>query len=145
VKWSGNCLPYRSPVPDTVLLDLLLNPATERVLHQDVPKLMEKLPPPFKSTTVPSLAAIVNLEFAARIASMELSDATLSALKTDLAAIPVSAEAAAARCARYDVGPSDLRGTVQHPALLVFSKSNGFRDNPSVNAAGDALKAIAAR
>ena len=64
-------------------------------------------------------------------------------LDQDLALVPATREAAVARCARYDHTPPALPEKLDHPALLVFSKSNGFRDDPSVNAAETALKTMA--
>lgn len=59
--------------------------------------------------------------------------------------MPVTREAAVIRCARYDHTPPILPKDLNHPAILVFSKSNGFRDDTSVNAAAAALAEIAAR
>jgi uncharacterized protein len=47
-----------------------------------------------------------------------------------------------ARCARYDHTPPTLPSSIPHPAILVFSKSNGFRDGPSVEAGLAMLKAF---
>ena len=57
--------------------------------------------------------------------------------------VPVTRDAAIARCARYDHTPPVLPEKLAHPALLVFSKSNGFRDDPSVNGATEAFKTMA--
>ena len=50
-----------------------------------------------------------------------------------------------ARSARYDHTPPLLPDTLKRPAILVFSKSNGFRDDPSVNVANATLKTRAGR
>src|SRR2546426_540449 len=58
---------------------------------------------------------------------------------------PATAEAAERRCARYDQAPPKLPKPARRPAILVFDKINGFRDEPSVNAARKALTDMAAR
>lgn len=72
-----------------------------------------------------------------------MPEATLQKMDQDLAQVSVTQEAAVARCARYDHQPPQLPAELKHPAILVFSKSNGFRDNPSVNGAIAALKEMA--
>ena len=134
--------PYSSA--KTTLLDLMLNPAAKAVVDRDLPGLFDKLPPALIKPTPPTLADILTI----RVMASEFGafpPAALEKLDKDLAAVPVTREAAVARCARYDHTPPVLPKTLSHPAMLVFSKSNGFRDDPSVNAAGAALNAIAAR
>jgi type 1 glutamine amidotransferase len=76
---------------------------------------------------------------------LPISEATLNKLDADLAAVPLTHESAVARCARYDHTPPALPEKLAHPAILVFSKSNGFRDDPSVNAGTAALKELGER
>ena len=92
----------------------------------------------------PTLADILTI----RLMSSEffaMPAEALDKLDKDLAQVKVTREAAIARCARYDHAPPVLPDHLDHSAMLVFSKSNGFRDDPSVNAAKAALKAMAAR
>jgi uncharacterized protein len=128
----------------TPLLDLLLNPQAKAVVERDLPGFLSKLPPVLMKPAPPTLADILTI----RIMSSEFSaipEEALNKLDKDLALVPVTREAAVARCARYDHTPPVLPAHLDHPAMLVFSKSNGFRDDPSVNAAEAALKAMAGR
>jgi type 1 glutamine amidotransferase len=128
----------------TPLLDLLLNPQAKAVVERDLPGFLSKLPPILTKPVPPTLADILTI----RIMSSEFSvipEEALAKLDKDLALVPVTREAAVARCARYDHTPPVLPEHLEHPAMLVFSKSNGFRDDPSVNAAEAALRAMAGR
>lgn len=128
----------------TPLLDILLNPEAKAVVDRDLPGFLAKLPPFFTKPAPPTLADILTIRImASEFAPMP--EDTLDKLDKDLALIRVTREAAVARCARYDHTPPVLPEKLGHPAMLVFSKSNGFRDDPSVNAATAALKAMAER
>jgi type 1 glutamine amidotransferase len=135
---------FRAYSSGTPLLDLLLNPETKAVVEHDLPGFLAKLPPILAKPTPPTLADILTI----RIMSSEFfpmpADA-LDKLDKDLAQVQVTREAAVARCARYDHTPPVLPGKLDRPAMLVFSKSNGFRDDPSVNAAEAALRTMAGR
>jgi hypothetical protein len=114
------------------------------VVDRDLPGFLAQLPPIVTKPAPPTLADILTI----RVMASEfgaIPTAALEKLDKDLAHVPVMREAAVARCARYDHTPPILPKNLSHPAMLVFSKSNGFRDDPSVNAAGAALKAMAAR
>jgi type 1 glutamine amidotransferase len=76
---------------------------------------------------------------------MAIPVGSLQQLDSELSLVPVTPEAAIARCARYDQQRPELPRIIKHPALLVFDKINGFRDDPSVNAATTALKSMAER
>lgn len=65
-------------------------------------------------------------------------------LEAKLAALPITDAFIAARCARYDHDRPALPPADGRPQVLVFEKINGFRDNPSVDAARARLRAIAA-
>jgi uncharacterized protein len=133
--------PYSSA--KTTLLDLMLNPAAKAVVDRDLPDLFAKLPPMLVKPTPPTLADILTIHvMASEFGAIPAS--ALEKLDKDLAGVPVTREAAIARCARYDHTPPVLPNDLSHPAMLVFSKSNGFRDDPSVNGAKAALNAIAA-
>jgi uncharacterized protein len=127
----------------TTLLDLLLNPDAKKVVDQDLPGFLSKLPPVLMKPEPPSLADILTIRSMAS-AFFPVPAATLDKLDQDLAKIPVTREVAVARCARYDHTPPALPAHLERPAILVFSKSNGFRDDPSVNAGKAALQAMAA-
>lgn len=132
--------PYSSG--GTPLLDLMLNPAAKAVVGRDLPGFFAKLPPILTKPAPPTLADILTI----RVMSSEFApvpEPVLDKLDKDLAAVPVTREAAVARCARYDHTPPVLPNKLAHPAILIFSKSNGFRDDPSVNAASAALKTMA--
>jgi type 1 glutamine amidotransferase len=128
----------------TTLLDILLNPAAKAVVDLDLPGFFAQLPPILAKPAPPTLADILTIRtLASEFAPIPA--ATLDKLDADLARVPVTREAAVARCARYDHTPPVVPKTLNHPAILVFSKSNGFRDDPSVNAAAAALQTMAAR
>jgi len=63
-----------------------------------------------------------------------IPEPALDKLDKDLAQVPLTRESAEVRWARYDHTPPKLPEKLNHPAIVVFSKSNGFRDDPSVNA-----------
>jgi type 1 glutamine amidotransferase len=128
----------------TPLLDLLLNPAAKAVVENDLPGFLSKLPSMLTGTNPPTLADILTIR---NMASefMPIPAASLEKTDKDLALVPVTRQAAIARCARYDHTPPVLPEDLKHPAILVFSKSNGFRDDPSVNAGKAAVKAMGER
>lgn len=132
---------YSSATP---LLDLMLDPAAKAVVDRDLPGFLAKLPPILTKPTPPTLADVLTIQ----VMSAEFSavpQEALEKLDKDLALVPLTRQAAVARCARYDHTAPALPKSLPHPALLVFSKSNGFRDDPSVNAAVALLKTIAGR
>jgi type 1 glutamine amidotransferase len=128
----------------TPLLDLLLNPATKEVVERDLPGFLAGLPKILTGTTPPTLADILTIR-AMSEEFMPIPAATLEKMDKDLALVPQTRESAVARCARYDHTPPTLPAKLTHPAILVFSKSNGFRDGPSVDGAEAALKAMGER
>ena len=128
----------------TPLQDLMLNPAAKEVVDRDLPGFLSGLPPILTGSKPPTLADVLTI----RIMSAEFTavpESTLAKLDKDLAAIPLTRESAIARCARYDHAPFALPEKLTHPAILVSSKSNGFRDNPSVDAGKGALQGMADR
>ena len=135
---------FRAYSSGTPLLDLLLNPEAKAVVSRDLPGFLDKLPSMLTKPAPPTLADILTI----RIMSSEffpIPGEALDKLDKDLALVPQTREAAIARCARYDHTAPALPVKLDRPAILVFSKSNGFRDDPSVNAAEAALKAFADR
>ncbi|CAN7269554.1 ThuA domain-containing protein [Phenylobacterium sp. LjRoot225] len=136
--------PYSS---DTILLDLLLDPRTTAVLEQQ--GVLRGLPPMLRAAQPPTLAAVMSPRWMMTSAFAGGSAAAaadkLQTLDRALGQIPVTADAAERRCARYDQVPPKLPKPEQRPAILVFDKINGYRDEPSVNAARKALTDMAAR
>jgi type 1 glutamine amidotransferase len=128
----------------TPLLDLLLNPAAKAVVNRDLPGFLAGLPKILTGAAPPTLADVLTIRVMAS-EFVPISPSTLDKLDKDLALVPLTRESAVTRCARYDQIPPLLPERLDHPAILVFSKSNGFRDDPSVNAAEAALKAMAER
>jgi len=124
---------------DTPLIDLLLNAQTRDIMQRH--GLLDKVPSALASVQPPTFLTIVS----ARIVSkyFGLPESTVDALASDLARVPLSKEDSRARCARYDMQPPQLTMPASRPAILVFDKSVGFRDGPSVDAAKALLKRIA--
>jgi type 1 glutamine amidotransferase len=140
-----DCPSARTPYSSkTVLMDLLINPATRSVLDKDLPDLLTGLPELVTGTAPPSFSAIFDVATVANFKKMPLSAATVATLDADLSAVPVTETAALARCARYDEGSSGLPAAVRKPAVLVFSKVNGYRDVEALNAGTAALRRIGA-
>jgi type 1 glutamine amidotransferase len=125
--------PYSS---STVLMDLLINPSTKAILEKSLPSAMLK-------GTPPSITAVIAPRELAQMGMV--SESILPALDAQLAAVRVTQQDTEARCARYDETRPRLPSKLKPPAILVFTKINGFRDDLSVNAATAALKAMGAR
>jgi type 1 glutamine amidotransferase len=135
---------FRAYSADTPLLDLLINSATREIVNRDLPGFLDKMPKVLVGDTPPTLADVLTIRIMAGEFGAIPKEA-IDKLDKDLAAVPQTHESAVARCARYDETPPTLPDKIDHPAILVFSKSNGFRDNPSVDGASAALKAMAER
>ena len=128
---------------ESPLLDLLLNPQAKAVLERANPEMIAKAPPIFLGTTPPTFAAILTVRQALGFGGGDL--ATLPAIDAQLRPIPVSAADRVKRCARYDNDVPRFVLSKAKPRLLLFEKINGFKDEPSVNAAHAAFMAMAAR
>jgi len=140
-----DCPEARTPYSSrTMLMDLLINPATRSVLDHDLPDLLTGLPELITSTAPPSFSAIFDVSSVANFKKTPLTAATIAGLDAHLSAVPVTQAAALARCARYDEGPSRLPAAVRNPSVLVFSKVNGYRDVDALNAGAKALRMIGA-
>lgn len=124
------------------LIDVLLSPAASAVLTEFMPASKE-MPAQFSATQVPSFAAILTPETAARFSGIDA--ARLAELDARLRALPVTAEDKLARCARYDEDVPSFDLAQGKPTLLLFEKINGFKDVPSFDAAHAALVAMAGR
>lgn len=128
---------------DSPLIDIMLSPAAKAVLEKAVPGRFSKLPPRFAGTTPPTFAAILSLREGGAMAG--LTPQQLAEVDPQLRALPVTAADRRARCARYDNDVPRFSLPKSKPRLLVMEKINGFRDEPSVNAAHAALQAMAER
>lgn len=127
---------------DTPLIDILLSPAAKAVLEKAAPGRFSKLPPRFAGTQPPTFSAILSLREAGMFG---LKPEALPAIDKELRALPVTAADKVARCARYDNDRPAFKLPAGKPHLLLFEKINGFRDEPSVNAAHAAFVAMAER
>lgn len=128
---------------DTLVADLMLDPPARAVLERLAPGLM-RAPAAFGGGWLPpGMATIVT----PRHRLQHQADAThlLARLDAELARIPLTEEAMRRRCARYDRVPPVLPAGLPRPALLVFDKTTGFRDEPSIAAAAEALRLMADR
>lgn len=126
---------------DTILADLLIDPAACSVLERFAPGLNQVPAGLGVASLPPGMATILT----PRLLLQFRPDVSLDALQAALAAVPLTPDAMRARCARYDRVPPPLPAALPRPALLVFDKCTGFRDTPSVEAATAMLGETAAR
>lgn len=125
---------------DTPLFDILSNKEATEIIQQRMSGLIATLPPPISSTKLPSLSAIIPFRAVLR----NVTERDVEKLDTALRAIVLSPDYLRLRCARYDgAAPPALPAVVKHPAIMVFDRSNGFRDDPSINAASNAIQSMA--
>jgi len=125
------------------MIDLLLSPAARAVVSEGKADMFAKAPPNFMGTEPPTFAAILTLKEAARFTGMSADK--IAALDTELRKLPVTDADRVARCRRYDNEAIKVAKASGRPNLLLFEKINGFKDVPSVNAAHEAIVAMAAR
>lgn len=130
--------PYSTRSP---IIDLMLSPGAKGILAER--GFLKAVPERFQLTSVPGFGAILTLRTFAPKTEQSLAD--LDDLDKALAAVPVTREDRIARCARYDNDRIALPAPDDRPLILVFDKINGFRDGPSVDAATQALTAMAER
>lgn len=128
---------------DSPLVDLLLNPEARRLAEAETGMDFSKGPPEFVGTKAPTFASILTIKEAAAFMGGNLK--ALPALDAKLRALPVTRADRIARCARYDNDRPVFNLPKGKVHLLLFEKINGFRDVPSVNAAHEALVAMARR
>jgi type 1 glutamine amidotransferase len=122
-------------------LDILLSPQAKTVVDKHLPTLLEKAPPFFTRTEVPTFSAIVSLQ--GIVGMMRLPTDTLEPLAAELAQLEVTDQDRRARCARYDNDQPKLNIPTTKVRILVFDKINGFDHGPSVTAATHAVSALA--
>jgi type 1 glutamine amidotransferase len=128
---------------DSPLVDILLSPAAKAVLEHAAPGRFSKLPERFAGTTPPTFAAILSLREGGAMTGIKPE--AMPAIDAKLRRLPVTAADKAARCARYDNDVPSFTLPAGKPHLLLFEKINGFKDEPSVNAAHAAFLAMAER
>lgn len=129
---------------DSPLVDILLSQQARQLVTEATGRDPGQGPIGTLGTEAPTFASILTIRAGAAIAGMDLS--VLPALDAKLRALPVTQADKVARCRRYDdTVPRLSLPKGKGPRLLLFEKINGFRDVPSVNAARDALTAMAQR
>ncbi len=127
---------------DTPPVDLLIDVRARQALEEV--GLLAHIPPLARKTETPTFAAILSPRAVAT--SLKLPLAVSDQLAARLARLAIRPTDAVARCARYESGdPMKSLFPSRHPAILVFDKSTGFRDGPSVAAASEALRRIGDR
>ena len=123
------------------LLDLLLSPTATDVLNRH--GYLKNIPAFFTPTAPPTFASIITFRQLPTTKGILATD--LDILDGELKQIKLDASFKRLRCSRYD----DIRPPIPEfgpgPKILVFGKINGFKDEPSVSAASQALRQIAAR
>jgi len=125
---------------DSPFVDILSNAQTRKTIEVEAPGLLRV--PIFLKTTPPTLAGIVSPR---TLNAMLSAHVDLAQLDKALASSKVTLQAARERCARYETKPPVLARPAHRPAILIFDKSIGFKDEASVNAASAALADIARR
>ena len=131
--------PYSIESP---LMDILLKPEATEVVNRHLGDALDKLPPTFASKESPSFSAIMNVQKLISLGGG--TGENLPLIDSELRALEVTDEDRTLRCARYDTVPPELEIPEGKPRILLFEKMTGFRDGPSVEAARDALEAMAA-
>lgn len=128
---------------DSPLSDALMHPGGPAALAAVAPDLVSGFTRNFGGGDLPP--GFANILSAGSLLDVRTDGAALKpVLAVKLAALPITQAFTLARCARYDNERPALPPADSRPQVLVFEKINGFRDNPSVDAARARLSAIAA-
>lgn len=128
---------------DSPLSDVLMHPDGPAALASVAPDLVSGFTRNFGGGGLPP--GFANILSVASLLEVRADGAALRApLASKLAALPITDAFTVARCARYDHDRPALPPADGRPQVLVFEKINGFRDNPSVDAARARLRVIAA-
>ena len=128
---------------DAPLSDVLMHPGGPAALASVAPDLVSGFTRNFGGGGLPP--GFANILSVASLLEVRPDGGTLRrALAAKLAALPITDAFTVARCERYDHDRPALPSADGRPQVLVFEKINGFRDNPSVDAARARLRAIAA-
>lgn len=128
---------------DSPLSDALMHPDGPAALASAAPDLVSGFTRNFGGGDLPP--GFANILSVAALLEVRPDGAALKpVVAAKLAALPITDAFIVARCARYDHDRPALPAADGRPQVLVFEKINGFRDNPSVDAARARLRAIAA-
>jgi uncharacterized protein len=126
------------------------SPLSDVLMHPDGPATLASAAPDFVSGFTRNFGGgglppgFANILSVGSLLEVRADGAALKGpLAAKLAALPIDDAFILARCARYDHDRPALPPADSRPQVLVFEKINGFRDNPSVNAARARLAAIA--
>ncbi|WP_421855455.1 ThuA domain-containing protein [Novosphingobium sp.] len=138
-----DCPLARAPLGvDSPLSDVLMHPDGPAALEAAAPDLVPGFTRNFGGGGLPP--GFANILSVGSLLEVRADGAALRpALAARLAALPIDDAFTVARCARYDHDRPALPLADRRPQVLVFEKINGFRDNPSVDAARARLSAIA--
>jgi type 1 glutamine amidotransferase len=124
------------------LSDVLMHPQGRAALEAVAPDLVSGFTRNFGGGDLPP--GFANILSVGSLLEVRADGAALkSPLAAKLAALPIDDAFILARCARYDHDRPTLPPADSRPQVLVFEKINGFRDNPSVEAARARLATIA--
>lgn len=136
-----DCPTARTPYSSRSLLaDIQVEPRAVAVVKRIAPQALA----PFGGVALPPGFARI-LDVATTLKGDPQQAAITTELDRALAPITVTRDAMLKRCATYDQRAPILPRIIRRPAILVFDKITGFRDDPSVNAAKTALDAMAKR
>ncbi len=125
------------------LLDVLLNPRAKAVMDRETPDLLLGLPLEMMRTTTPSVAAILTPTSVLDLKRVPAE--AVARLDAALAAVALTDDDRAARCARYDNDRPQQARPPGKVRVLLFEKMTGVRDGPSVDAARAAFEDMAKR
>jgi type 1 glutamine amidotransferase len=127
---------------DSPLLDVELHPQGRAALEAAAPGLVSSFTKNFGGTDLPpGFAAILSPR---QLLQTYTGGAALApAVDEKLRALVIDDAFVISRCARYDEDRPALPPPDGRPAILVFEKINGFRDEPSLAAARQALGEMA--
>ena len=126
---------------ESPFVDILLSPAARAVIDKAAPARLDKMPAQLASPTPPTFAAILSVRETGMFTGIKPE--ALPAIDAELRALPVTAADKVARCVSYDNERPTFDLPAGKPHLLLFEKINGFKDEPSVNAAHAAFLAMA--
>lgn len=118
---------------DTPLMDLLLDPRAVEAIERIDADFFKALPGELKVASPPSLSAVYSISVIADLKKLPEDD--IQRIAAELEAIPLTKAVRHARCERYDINQPSMSVPDGGVTLLVFEKTNGYRDTPSLEAA----------
>lgn len=131
--------PFSSSLP---AYDVMTRPKARAIVEKYYPDLFSTLPAWLLSDTMPSFGTLITLDQLMGRAGVE-NDAQAPAMRKALAALPVTDEDKAARCARFDIEPVSFELGDEPVQVLIFQKINGYDHGDSVTAATENLTKLA--